>query len=95
MQRLYSLSSVLTYEPQVDRMVEYFVKKLDGYCDGRPTLDVGQMLLFCINPLLSTAASARSHTPDPLLQLPLTSSVLSHSANPLATWRKNATLTDC
>jgi len=92
MARLYSLSSVLTYEPQVDLMVECFVKKLDGYCDGRPTLDVGQMLLYCITPLL---LRARSDLPNLLLQLLSTSLVLSHSANPMATWRKNATLTGC
>ncbi len=45
-QKLYTRSNVLRFEPEVDKMVEYFSKKLDGYCDGR-TLDLGQMLLFC------------------------------------------------
>ena len=45
-QKLYTTSNVLRFEPEVDEMVEYFTKKLDGYCDGR-TLDLGRMLLFC------------------------------------------------
>jgi hypothetical protein len=49
MQRLYALSNILTYEPQVDQMVGNFTKKMYEYCDG-PTIDLGQMLLFCITP---------------------------------------------
>jgi hypothetical protein len=44
--RLYTLTHVLAYEPQVNQMVEYFTRKLGEYCDGR-TLDLGQMLLYC------------------------------------------------
>jgi hypothetical protein len=90
MQRLYSLPNVLTYEPQVDQMVEYFVKKLDGYCEGRPTVDVGRLVLYCITLLLP---KGHLDLPDLLLQSPSTSSVPSHSVSRMATWRKNVTLT--
>ena len=45
MQKLYGISNVLSYEPQIDEVLDLLRRSLDAFSDGR-AVDLGLQLIY-------------------------------------------------